>query len=108
MLNHKIYRLVHVDPKKSKTKCMAFQRRRKDIKCMKLNGKALPWVSPLSHLGSTITDDCNCRMHQDTLEKRAIYISRNNELNQEFYFSHPKTKVWANDRLKNHGMFRSV
>ena len=64
---------------------------------MKLNGKALPWVSSLSHLGSTITDDC--RMHQDTLEKRAIYISRNNELNQEFYFSHLKTKVWANDRF---------
>ena len=26
-----------------------------------------------------------------------MYISKNNELNQEFYFAHPKTKIWINN-----------
>ena len=35
-------------------------------------------------------------MDQDLLEKRATYIAKNNELNQEFHYAHPKTKVWIN------------
>ena len=34
---------------------------------------------------------------QDILEQRAMYIVKNNELNQEFYYAHPKTKIWINN-----------
>ena len=46
------------------------------------------------HLGTTITEDNT--MKQDIMEKRAIYISKNNELLQELHFGHPKTKIWVN------------
>ena len=36
-------------------------------------------------------------MAQDTLEKRAIFISRVNEINQEFHYSHPKTRILINN-----------
>ena len=62
-----------------------------------LDEKELPWVNSVTYLGTTITDDPDCRMDQDILEKRAIYISRNNELMQEFYFANSKTKIWTND-----------
>ena len=67
------------------------------MNCPKLGEKTLPWVNSVTHLGSTITDNLDCKLHQDTLEKRAMYISRNNELMQEFYFTDPKTKIWSND-----------
>ena len=35
-------------------------------------------------------------MGQDIRKKRAAFISKNNELNQEFWFSHPSTKVSIN------------
>ena len=59
-----------------------------------LNGENLPWVKSVKHLGTTITE--NNTMCQDILEKRAIYISKNNELLQELHFGHPKTKIWVN------------
>ena len=85
------------DPKKSKTKCMVFQRKKNALRKLRLNGKELPWVTSVKHLGSTITNDVECRMNQDLLEKRAIYIAKNNELTQEFFFAHPSTKVWVNN-----------
>ena len=95
---HNLSFSTHQDPQKSKTKCIAFQRKRKiEGRKLQLCGKNLPWVHSVKHLGTTITDDVGSRMAQDTLEKRAIYISRNNEINQEFYYSHPKTKIWMNN-----------
>ena len=61
-----------------------------------LNGKKLPWVTTVKHLGTTITDDVACKLNQDLLEKRAQYISKNNELVQEFHYAHPSTKIWVN------------
>ena len=84
------------NPRKSKTKCMAFHDKKKDLRNIKLKGKALPWVTSVKHLGTTITNTIGCRMDQDLLEKRATYIAKNNELNQEFHYAHPKTKVWIN------------
>ena len=85
------------DPKKSKTKCMVFQRKERALRKLKLSGKDLPWVKSVKHLGSTITNDVNCKMRQDLMEKRAMYVSRNNELAQEFFFAHPTTKIWINN-----------
>ena len=35
-------------------------------------------------------------MNHDIMEKRAQFIAKNNELNQEFYYAHPDTKIWIN------------
>ena len=94
--SHNLAFSTHENPKKSKTKCLAFQRKKKDIRKMTLNDKELPWVNSVKHLGSTITDNKACRMNQDLLEKRAAHISNNNELMQEFHYAHPKTKIWVN------------
>ena len=86
---------THENPKKSKTKCMAFQRKTRELRNINLNGEDLPWVSTIKHLGTTISSDCN--MKQDLLEKRAAYIAKNNELNQEFHYAYPSTKIWVNN-----------
>ena len=36
-------------------------------------------------------------MRQDVREKRARYINKNNEICQEFYFAHPRTKLEINE-----------
>ena len=93
---HNLSFSTHEDPKRSKTKCIAFQRRKRVLASLELNGKDLPWVKSVKHLGSTITDDIKHIMKQDVVEKRAIYIAKNNELVQEFHFAHSTTKIWAN------------
>ena len=42
-------------------------------------------------------DELDNAMLDLLLEKRAQYIAKSNELNQEFHYSHPKTKVWINN-----------
>ena len=63
---------------------------------MILCGNKLPWVDNIKHLGSVITNDSD-KMGSDTMQKRASYINRNNELMQEFYFDHPMLKVKINN-----------
>ena len=41
-------------------------------------------------------------MSQDIIEKRAQYITRNNELLQEFSFAHPTTKCLINNVFNTH------
>ena len=41
-------------------------------------------------------------MKMDIMNKRAKYIQKNNELMQEFYFCHPKTKIEINSIYNNH------
>ena len=95
--NHNLAFSTNDDPKKSKTKCMVFQKIKRDPRKLELNGKDLPWVNAIKHLGSTITNDVDCITKQDLIEKRAIYVSRNNELCQEFFFAHHRTKIWINN-----------
>ena len=94
---HNLIFSTNDDPKKSKTKCIAFLRKERKLRNLRLGDKNLPWVSSIKHLGSTITNNLECMMDQDMLEKRAIYCAKNNELVQEFYFAHQKTKVWINN-----------
>ena len=71
------------NPQKSKTKCIAFSRVPKtDLAPIFLNGDILPWVDRVVHVGNTLF--CNGKMEQDIKEKRAMYIERCMELNQEF------------------------
>ena len=85
------------NPQKSKTKCMSFLQKDRELRNIKLDGKDLPWVNNIKHLGSTIKNNRDCNMKQDLSEKRAAYIARNNELNQEFHYAHPSTKIWLNN-----------
>ena len=94
--NHNLKFSMNDNIKKCKTKCMAFLQRKMELKSLMLDGKPLPWVSSVKHLGSSITNNIDSIMSQDIMEKRAKYIARNNELNQEFYYAHPDTKVWIN------------
>ena len=80
------------DPRKCKTKCLAFLQKARPLPPMYLCGNPLPWVSTGKHLGMTLTDKID-GMKADILIKRAEYINKNNEILQEFYFSHPKSKI---------------
>ena len=71
---------------KSKTKCMVFTKTERNIPNVKLNGNNLPFVTSAKHLGNTIEND-NDFTANDIKIKRARYIQRNNELNQEFHFA---------------------
>ena len=95
--SHNLKFSTHENPAKSKTKCVAFLQQKKELRKLNLNGKPLPWVESVKHLGTTITSSGGALLDQDLLEKRAQYIAKSNELNQEFHYSHPKTKVWINN-----------
>ena len=68
---------------------------------MTLCGKKLPWAESATHLGNTIVNNID-GMSQDIIEKRAQYITRNNELLQEFSFAHPTTKCLINNVFNTH------
>ena len=97
--SHNLTFSTHENPAKSKTKCIAFVTEKMNLRNMNLNGKQLPWVKSVKHLGTTLhlNKTGTCSLNQDVLEKRAIYIAKNNELCQEFYFAHFLTKVWLNN-----------
>ena len=88
-------------PRKCKTKVMAFLVNKTPLKQMILCGNPLPWVTKLKHLGTTITnkvDGCQEEMRI----KNARYISKNNQINQEFYFAHSCTKMKVNHIYNSH------
>ena len=83
------------DPKKCKTKCIAFLKKRRELPKLRLCGNDLPWVSNGKHLGVSIGDKID-GMKQDIKIKRANYINKNNDICQEFHFCHPVTKFHLN------------
>ena len=97
--DHNLQYSTNENPKKSKTKCVAFLKKQRNLKPIKLNGKDLPWIdSPDSviHLGNTFESNLN-GMSSDILKKRAIFIQRTNEILQEFHFASPETKFHLNN-----------
>ena len=89
------------NPNTSKTKCMAFLKKKRTLTNMTLCRKKLPWVESAKHLGNTIVNNID-GMSQAIIEKRAQYITRNNELLQEFSFAHPTTKCVINNVFNTH------
>ena len=89
------------NPKKCKTKCIAFLLKDRPLPPMYLCGNPLPWVSSGKHLGITLSNKID-GMKTDILIKRAEFINKNNEILQEFYFSHPKTKIKINGIYNSH------
>ena len=85
-------------PSKCKTKCIAFLRRRRELPQLKLCGTGLPWVSHGKHLGNTIENKMD-GMKMDLKQKKAAYITKNNELLQEFCSAHPETPSYNEPNL---------
>ena len=98
---HNLKFSTDANPTKCKTKCLAFLKRDRPLKQVKLCGNPLPWVDHGKHLGYTIENKIN-RMKMDILSKRANYIQKSNEIMQEFSFSHPKTKIEINSIFNSH------
>ena len=96
---HNLQFSTNEDPKKSKTKCVAFLKNPRKLKSIKLNGNNLPWIDfpdTVKHLGSTI-DNSHNGLSADVMQKRAKFIQCNNELLQEFHFANPETKCHLNN-----------
>ena len=89
------------NPRKCKTKCLAFQKRPKPLPNLVLCGVPLPWVDSCKHLGNTVENKIN-GMKKDISIKRASYVAKNNELCQEFHFPHPVTKIKVNNIYNTH------
>ena len=62
---------------------------------LKLCGNYLPWVGKGTHLGITITNSRNI-LEADMNIKKARYVERNIELNQEFNFPSEVSKLRIN------------
>ena len=98
---HNLQFSTNENPAKSKTKCLAYLKSPRTVPEMLLNGTKLPWVKSGLHLGNTIENRID-GMKQDTRIKRAMYIQRNVEIEQEFYFAHPSTKFHLNSVYNSH------
>ena len=94
-MEHGLKFSTNVNPIKCKTKCIAFLFKDRILEPAVLCGDPLPWVQGGVHLGNHIKNTSD-GMGQDIRVKRANFISKNIELNQEFDFSHPLTKVKLN------------
>ena len=71
-----------------------------------LCGNSIPWVSMITHLGSTITDEKDC-LSADMKIKKAKYVSKNIDLNQEFNFAAAETRLLVN-KIYNSTWYGSV
>ena len=95
--SHNLKFSTDVDPKKCKTKCMAFLTRPRELPKMYLCGSPLPWVDSLKHLGNMVSNKID-GAQLDMKVKRAKYIDKNCNLNQEFKVSHPNS--WITQHLQ--------
>ena len=98
---HNLKFSTDVNPTKCKTKTMAFLKTQRSLPKLMLCGNPLPWTDKCKHLGTTITtkiDGCE----EDMRIKNAMYIEKNIELNQEFHFAHPSTKLRVNSIYNSH------
>ena len=83
------------NPQKCKTKCIAFMKKKRDLPGLRLCGNSLPWVESGKHLGVNLNNK-NDGLRFDMKIKRAQYITKNNQLSQEFNFCHPRAQFHLN------------
>ena len=91
-----------VNPNKSKTKCMAYLHKERELRNLTLCGNKLPWVKNGKHLGMRIDAIKDNILTRDIIEKRARYINSNNELVQEFAYTSSDTKAFINRVFNSH------
>ena len=101
-LEHNLKFSTNINPTKSKTKCMAFLGKERQLRKLQLCGNELPWVERGKHLGISLNNKLGKTLSSDIMEKRARYIQVNNELMQEFYFSAGSTKAFINRVFNSH------
>ena len=89
------------DPRKCKTKCIAFLMKERELPSIYLCGDPLPWVKEGIHLGNYFENKYN-GMLRDVKIKRAEYVSKNCDLQQEFMFAHPYTRFKTNLIFNSH------
>ena len=85
---------TNVNPIKSKTKCVIFDKSKKakeNIAPILLDGNPLPWVEEVKHLGNIL--EANNSMTRDCLIKRGRFIGKVNSLMQEFNFVQPSVMM---------------
>ena len=85
---------THVNPDKSKTKCLVFSKKAKDrenVLPVLLNGDPLPWVSQVKHLGNLLQLDNSMKV--DLSQKRGKFIGKVVSLFQEFHYVDPDVLV---------------
>ena len=100
-LSHNLCFSTDQDPNKCKTKCLAYLQKNRSLPQMYLCGNPLPWVSSAKHLGITLENKID-GLKKEILIKRADFIKKNNEIIQEFHFSHPETKIKINSIYNSH------
>ena len=83
------------DPVKCKTKCIAFLKDERELPSIILCGNPLPWVKEGIHLRNNFENKYN-GMSRDMMMKRAQYIQKNCDLQQEFMVAHPVTRFKTN------------
>ena len=89
------------EPRKCKTKCMAFLFKQRELPRIMLCGNPLPWVDRLLHLGNLVSNKLDGGQADMEL-KVARYIDRNCNINQEFRFAHPASKIALNSIYNCH------
>ena len=85
---------THLDPAKSKTKCLIFSKvksARDNVAPIILNGDPLPWVDSVKHLGNLLEFDNS--MKTDCVLKRGKFIGKINSLLQEFHYVEPQIMI---------------
>ena len=85
---------THLDPAKSKTKCLIFSKvksARDNVAPIILNGDPLPWVDSVKHLGNLLEFDNS--MKTDCVLKRGKFIGKINSLLQEFHYVEPQVMI---------------
>ena len=98
---HNLQFSTHPDPVKCKTKTIAFLKRPRPLPNLTLCGNPLPWTTRIKHLGINVENKINGCEH-DMVIKNAQYVTKNIELNQEFSFAHPSTKLKVNQIYNSH------
>ena len=73
------------DPKKSKTKCIAYLKTQRNLRKLKLCENDLPWWDSCKHLGNKLMNTMD-GMKKDILEKRATKCPVNYIYNYHFSF----------------------
>ena len=80
---------------KSKTKCVLFSGNNTavNLPLVKLDGKYLPWVPKVEHLGHVLHQSLS--MNPDVVRARASFMTRASDLRDQLHFADPTQKMKA-------------
>ena len=100
-VNHNLKFSTDPEPRKCKTNCITFLKRQRPLPDVILCGNRFPWVDHGVHLGNNFRNSYD-GMKADVMIKRAQFVQKSCELQQEFSFAHPNTKIQINNIFNCH------